>query len=612
MERELSLLMEDDEDEIKMSNINIDNNENSYLSSFSNLMKNNLSSIISENNNKNNQILENEDKAYYNISNISNNFQAPPQNFNSPIFENNIPNNLNNNFLHLSKYSFGSINDKAYDYDRNYSKNNNINIINNNNNINKNIYFNNINNRNYFGGYPKNRFSYNIKNNQSYDFNSNTYKLYNLNNMNYSNNITFNNNNFNKTFIDNHNNFNFNNYNKKIYNYNNPQQKKTFKNKKNNFYPNQIINNENNSISKKNMKYQNSINNVSGFSKISNGNNKDNSKISNNNNEKIISMIKDQNKNKYIQKRIEEKSSKFLHKLYKQMKYNLYEIINDQYGNYVIQKYVDYCDKQILSAILKQLYKYNEKAIYEISINKYGTRALQKLFEKISNCIKEEDVEIIQASIKGNITSMIKNINGNHVIQTILENFKHKDFMTFLYKEINQNLIEILKSKPGFCVFLKMIKNFSSDDVNNIFENILNNLDKLINDEYGNFIIQKLISLNNKNYNNKIYNYIKDKIVHLSSQKFASKVIECCMADSIIKNKIIKKIIEENIIKELIIDKFGNYIVQKALCYFKDNEEIFLTIINIIKKNYDFLQKDEFGQKIYEKLKKNYGQYLEK
>ena len=117
--------------------------------------------------------------------------------------------------------------------------------------------------------------------------------------------------------------------------------------------------------------------------------------------------------------------------------------------------------------------------------------------------------------------------------------------MTFLYNEINQNLIEILKSKPGFCVFLKMIKNFPSEDVNNIFENILNNIDKLINDEYGNFIIQKVIKINNKNYNYKIYNYIKDKIVHLSSQKFSSNVIECCLADpSTIKNKVMKKIIE--------------------------------------------------------------------
>jgi hypothetical protein len=302
-----------------------------------------------------------------------------------------------------------------------------------------------------------------------------------------------------------------------------------------------------------------------------------------------------------------------LHNLYKKIKHNLYEIINDQYGNYVIQTYIDHCDKQILSAILKQLFNYSDKSIYEISINKYGTRALQKLFQKIANNLKEEEIDIIKASIKGNITSMIKSINGNHVIQSIIEYIKNEEIMAFMYKEINQNLIEILKTKPGYCVFSKMIKHFNSEYVNNIFENILNNIDKLINDEYGNFIIQKVIKINNKNYNYKIYSYIKDKIVHLSSQKFSSNVIECCLADpSTIKYKVVKKIIEGNNIKDLMADKYGNYIIQKALSYFKENEEIFFVIINTIKKNINILKNgDELGQKIYDRLMTNYGQFID-
>ena len=152
-----------------------------------------------------------------------------------------------------------------------------------------------------------------------------------------------------------------------------------------------------------------------------------------------------------------------------------------------------------------------------------------------------------------------------------------------------------------------------NEDVNNILENILKNIDKLINDEYGNFIIQTVIRINNKNYNYKIYNYIKDKIVHLSSQKFSSNVIECCLADqSTIKYKVVKKIIDGNNIKDLMADKYGNYIIQKALSYFKENEEIFFSIINIIKQNINILKNgDELGQKIYDRLMTNYGQYID-
>lgn len=629
MEREISLLIGDDDD-LKSGNINIDN-ENSNLSSFSTLMINNLfntSGIISENNvNQINPSGESEDKGSSNNMNntANNNLPSFSQMFNGI-------NQDNNNLFHFRKFSISSLNDKAFDnYDKNFSKNtitnNNINnnINNNNININNNINTsnninNNINNNNnFYGGNWKNMIDNNIvyNNNQSYDFYSNSHNMYNFN-LNFQNNRTFNHNCFNKTFIDYRIPFNYNNNNYKNFNNQNNQNKKNIFKKRKNFRNS----NDNNFNSKKNFNIQsNNTNSLSNFNnnfkklydndKIMNKN-----KINNNiNNDKVISMIKDQNKNKYIQKKIEEKSPKFLYNLYQQMKSHLYEIINDQYGNYVIQKYMDYCDKKILSAILKQLYKYNEKSIYETSINPYGTRALQKLLEKISNYIKEEDIEIIQTSIKGNITSMIKNINGNHVIQSIIENIKNKEFLSFMYKEIsqNQNLIEILTIKSGYCVFLKIINNFSNEDVNNIFEIILKNIDKLINDEFGNFIIQKVITINNKNYNNKIYNYIKDKIVQLSTQKFSSNVIECCIADSsTIKNKVIQKIIDENNVKALIIDKFGNYIIQKALTYFKDNEEIFFTIISNIKKNINILKHgDELGQKIYNKLMKNYGQYLD-
>jgi hypothetical protein len=422
--------------------------------------------------------------------------------------------------------------------------------------------------------------------------------------MNFNSNKTFINNNLNKTFIDNPVNFNNHHHHKKLGHKNYPYKTNTFKKY---FNQNQISNNniENGNGFKKNINNQS---NVSSFSKISNNKN---NKIINNNNEKVIAMIKDQNKNKYIQKKIEEKSASFLKKLYQQIKYNLYDIINDQYGNYVIQTYIENCDKQKLSEILNQLYNYSEKSIYEISINKYGTRALQKLFEKIANNLKKDDAKIIKASIKGNITSMIKSINGNHVIQSIIEYIKNEEIMAFMYEEINQNLIEILRTKPGYCVFTKMIKHFNNEYINNIFENILNNIGKLINDEYGNFIIQSIIKINNPNYNNKIFNYINDNIVFLSSQKYSSKVIECVMADSNKKISIIKKIIEGQMIKELILDKYGNYIVQNSLIYFKDNEEVFFAIINEIKKNIDVLKNGgTFGQKIYDNLKKNYGQYI--
>ncbi len=323
-------------------------------------------------------------------------------------------------------------------------------------------------------------------------------------------------------------------------------------------------------------------------------------------NEKIIAMIKDQSGSKFIQKKIEEKCPEFLYKLYEQIKGNLIDIINDQYGNYVIQKYVEFCDKKILSLILNQI----KNSLLEISLNPYGTRALQKLIENLSSTISNDDINILLNFLKGNVFKIINDINGNHVIQSIIDAIKNNDKLTPLYSEINENLIEISKIKQGCCVFPKILNNIREDDLEKLIKTIIENLEILINDQYGNFIIQRIIKLNRENYNSQIFDLIKNKIVKLSTQKYSSNVIEICILESCnIREKVIEKLIEKNNVTNLICDQFGNYIIQKCLPLVKGKQ--FKSMIEQIKKAVKTLNQSNHGRKIYENLLRNYRDYFQ-
>ena len=327
--------------------------------------------------------------------------------------------------------------------------------------------------------------------------------------------------------------------------------------------------------------------------------------------ENLKLMLKDQKGSKFIQKKIDEKSSDFLYKLYEQIKNNLFDIMTDQYGNYVIQKLVDNCDKKLISKMLKNLSQnINSKTLYEISINNYGTRPLQKMFENLSSNLTQEDINIILNLTKGNVQNLIKDINGNRVIQSIIQNIKNKEVLTPIYKEMNNNIIEIIKTKSGCCVFAKVLLNITESDLNSIVDIIFNNINQLLNDEFGNISLKRIIKLNNENYNQKIFNYIKDNIVQLSCQKFSSNVIEACIDNttSLKKNTIEKLIDNENNIHDLIFDQFGNYIVQKALQNAEQKE--FDIIIRKIKENEKKLKQTQNGKIIFEKLMKNYKKYL--
>ena len=314
-------------------------------------------------------------------------------------------------------------------------------------------------------------------------------------------------------------------------------------------------------------------------------------------NDNLKLMLKDQKSSKYIQKKIEEKSPEFLFKLYEQMKNNLFDIMTDQYGNYVIQKFVENCDKKLISKMLQKLSQnINNKTLYEISINNYGTRPVQKMLENLPSNISQQDINIVLNIAKGNVLNLIKDINGNRVFQSIIQNIKNKEVLSPIYKEMNENLTEIIKTKSGCCVFAKVLSNITENDLNITFDIIFNNINQFINDEFGNISLKRIIKLNNENYNEKIFSYIKDNITQLSCQKFSSNVIEACIDNTTsLKKKTIEKIIEnENNINDLILDQFGNYIIQNALQNAEEKE--FNIIIEHIKENEKKLKQSQHGK----------------
>ena len=656
LEKQVGMLTEEEEDddlnEAKLNNLE---NDDSNWSSLSVLKLSNNQHNMTTPVNKMIYYNESEDKSIFNNMNVTENTiknNIPTSMLFNCKNNDNYNNNIKNNF-DMRKFSSSSLyNEKTQDnhtktfsinnYTKtnsinNYTKTNSINNITNmtnktNNNINNNYGILNLKhgfNLNY-NKMNFNNINYNV--NQSYDFHYNPVSLgfKNMKNFHFNNYPPFNYNNTTQIYSGP---YQMNNSNLDTININNELKSNQFDNNILNMPQNNFIN-HNNMNSKHNFFFPNNFN-KSQLSMNSlhslNSSNKNKSNIKKNQkniynkinpnkikncNEKLILMIKSQNGSKSIQKKIEEKNNEFTSKFYEQIKNNLFEIFNDQYGNYVIQKFVEHCDKKILSSMLKKLYygANNENNfknyLLEISLNPYGTRALQKMLENLSSIMNEDDINILLKFSQGNIYQMIKDINGNHVIQSIIESIKNKDYLSPIYKEMCENIVSVMKTKSGSCcVFPKILSNINEEDSDKMINCIIDNIEKLINDENANFAIQKIIKLNKNIYNNKIYNYIQDKIVKLSMQKFSSNVIEAFIVSiPILKDKIISKIIEGNNIINLLLDKFGNYIVQKSLA--NANTDDFNVMIKYIKNNVKLLKQSSHGKKIYEKLIKSYKQLI--
>jgi len=415
-------------------NLNSNRNNNKFMNSNFNINNNNVNNLSGANfNNFNNN---------NNFNNFSNNVglqKNPCYNQNPQMKMNNFYNNNNNSpntqFNQMQMLQNSNKNPNAQNYMNNF--NSEFNNINNFNNL------NNINNMNNSYCNPR---AYNSNNLSNISNNSNrSMGPYNNFNIDYNSNNSFS-----------HNYQNLNNLSGFDINLNNSSNSNV------NFNVNNIhkINQKNNpsNTSKKPLKkdltnLQNEINK----SQINNN-------LDEKGNENYFHYLKDQSGCRLLQKKIEKKNFDLIMNFHNQVIKSdvINDIIIDQFGNYVIQKYIEvtYKDKKIMTELFEKM----ENRIFEISINSFGTRVLQKaldLFEESYLTIENETINrVMENLVINNMMGLILDTNGNHVFKKIISLYP-KDKNGLIYERIKLICIETAKLKQGGIVLQKAFEKAS-------------------------------------------------------------------------------------------------------------------------------------------------------
>ena len=331
--------------------------------------------------------------------------------------------------------------------------------------------------------------------------------------------------------------------------------------------------------------------------------------------ENLNSYLTDQSRCRQIQEKLEEKKndSEFIIKFYQNIESNLVDIINHQFGNYVIQKFFDIILFQKNQNLITQFFLKIQSDLFKISVNNYGTRVFQKSLEKLDNGIYEqietpELNNIIKNLVEKHIFALCYDKNGNHVFQKIARIFP-KDRNQFIFDLLNQYAIEISKLKQGATILQNTFKYASNVQLKSLILKILSDIGALVNDEYGNYTIQLIIELKEKEYNDIIYDYLIKNCLSLSKKKFSSNVIDkCIIGEDENSKKLVNYIIINKYVKEMINDQFGNYVIQKALKVSDYDTQI--EIINQIKPQIEQLRQTNIGRKIYEHLMQSYNDFF--
>ncbi|KAG5456472.1 MAG: armadillo-type protein [Olpidium bornovanus] len=254
--------------------------------------------------------------------------------------------------------------------------------------------------------------------------------------------------------------------------------------------------------------------------------------------------------------------------------------------------------------------------LMRISLNMHGTRAVQKMIDYISNPIQIRSLTVAFAS---NVVILIKDLNGNHVIQKCLYKLSSENnqalticlslsfaYVTaacpdpplpdlqFIYDAVSQHCIEVATHRHGCCVLQRCIDHASDAQKIQLVTEITCNALTLVQDPFGNYVVQYVLDLGDARFSETIVRRFIGNVSLLSVQKFSSNVMEKvgglelgvpvenrglpvdeCSAnchcirvtDNETRWRLIDEMLNQERLDKLLRDSYGNYVVQTALDY---------------------------------------------
>ena len=198
-------------------------------------------------------------------------------------------------------------------------------------------------------------------------------------------------------------------------------------------------------------------------------------------------------------------------------------------------------------------------------------------------------------------------------IYQLLKKKNSQIFYIIIYITILYHLSE---RRYGVCVLQKSILEADEEQKKKLLDLVLNNLELIMKDCFGNFLIQYIFNkLGSLKFEDllPIINKVEDNIIDYCKYKFSASVLEKCFerGDPEISEHIIKYLFDNHLdsIIDLLANPFGFYVIKKSLKIQDKNYK--RKIIQFIWSNKDRLCKKKiYGNKIISIISEEYKKYL--
>ncbi|KAF9456801.1 armadillo-type protein [Collybia nuda] len=315
-------------------------------------------------------------------------------------------------------------------------------------------------------------------------------------------------------------------------------------------------------------------------------------------------LCKDQHGCRYLQKKLEEGLPEHRDMIFRETFGHFADLMTDPFGNYLCQKLLEYSTDEQRNVICESV----AQDLVNISLNMHGTRAVQKMIDFLSTRRQADlrynaQIHSIIVALSLHVVVLIKDLNGNHVIQKCLNKLAPEDNQ-FIYNAVAANCVEVATHRHGCCVLQRCIDHASDHQRIQLVNEITYNALTLVQDPYGNYVVQYILDLNDNRFSDAVIRQFAGNVCALSVQKFSSNVIEKCVrvAEHSTRKMLIEELLNRTRLEKLLRDSYGNYCVQTALDYAEPAQRALL--VEGIRPVLPLIRNTPYGKRIQNKLQR--------
>lgn len=308
-------------------------------------------------------------------------------------------------------------------------------------------------------------------------------------------------------------------------------------------------------------------------------------------------LARDQHGCRSLQTKLEEGNPAYVNAIYDECFDKFVDLMTDPFGNYLCQKLFEFCNDAQRLALVRRC----APSIPHVSTNMHGTRAVQRMVECLST---PEQVRAVCDSLAPAAVLLMKDINGNHVIQRCLNRMNAEDNQ-FVYDAVANNCFELATHRHGCCVMQRCMDFATPSQRDQLARQINANALPLVQNAFGNYVVQYVLELNEPAYTVEIIRQLQGHIPELSMQKFSSNAVEKSLqlGDRDTRRSLIHELISDaDVMRRLLHDAYGNYVIQRALQVAESPQ--LEQICEAIRPHLNALKQSPYGKRIQAKIMK--------